>query len=157
MWITILGIIISSIISVILSDEIIHGINIIFAKIGISKHSYINGRWKATYIMKSGKTEVKYVENIILKKKINTIYGYVVKNINDKQIDTNPPLRLKGFILDNRYFTGIWYHPTELSRYHGAYQLLIDPNFIQMNGQWIGYNETKQTIENGIWEWEKMD
>lgn len=53
-------------------------------------------------------------------------------------------MRLKGVLSDNRYFTGFWYHPEDLCRYHGSFQLLLESNFLQMKGQWIGYSESKQ-------------
>lgn len=61
------------------------------------------------------------------------------------------PLRLKGVLSDNRYFTGFWYHPEDLCRYHGSFQLLLESNCLQMKGQWIGYSESKHKINNGLW------
>lgn len=161
MWITILGMIISAIVSVILSDKIIFGIDRLFVKLGVSKYSYVTGLWKAIFVMGQGKNKVEYTEIILLKKRFGTVYGYIVDDsMNYKQLQLvmkQKPLRIKGFISDNRYFTGFWYHPIETYRYHGSFQLLIEPNFIKMSGQWIGYSESKQIINNGLWIWEKLD
>ena len=110
---------------------------------------------------KYGKNKIEYTEIILLKKRFGTIYGYIVdddRNYEQLQLVMKKnPLRLKGFISDNRYFTGLWYHPIETYRYHGSFQLLIEPNYIKMNGQWIGYSESKQIINNGIWTWDKLE
>lgn len=161
MWITICGMIISSIVSVMLSDKIIFGIDRLFVKLGVSKYSYVTGLWKATFAMGYGKNKIEYTEIILLKKRFGTIYGYIVdddRNYEQLQLVMKKnPLRLKGFISDNRYFTGLWYHSIETYRYHGSFQLLIEPNYIKMNGQWIGYSESKQIINNGIWTWDKLE
>lgn len=161
MWITILGMLISSIISVILSDKIIFGIDRLFIRLGISRYSNITGLWKATFITGYGKNKQEYEEIILLKKRFGTIYGYISNDIRKYQrlqpIMNKAPLRLKGFLSDNRYFTEFWYHPIETYRYHGSFQLLLEQNFIKMNGQWIGYSESKQIIDNGLWIWEKLN
>lgn len=161
MWITILGMIISSVISVILSDKIIFALDRLFIRLGISKSSNITGLWKATFIMGYGKNKKEFEEIILLKRRFGTIYGYIISDTRNYKrlqsvMDKNP-LRIKGFLSDNRYFTGFWYHPIETYRYHGSFQLIIEPNFIKMNGQWIGYSESKQIINNGAWIWEKID
>lgn len=160
MWITILSIIISSVVSVILSDKIIFGINQIFTKLGISKPSNIAGLWKATFIMGYGKNKVEYTEIILVKKRFSTIYGYIANDSRNyarlQYVMGKNPIRLKGFLADNRYFTGFWYHPIETYRYYGSFQLLIEPNFVKMKGQWIGYSESKKIINNGLWIWEKL-
>ena len=154
MWITILGIIISSIISVILSDKIIFAFDRLFIRLGISKTSNIAGLWKATFAMGYGKNKKVFIEIILLKKRFGTIYGYIANDTRNyktlQSVMNKTPLRLKGFLSDNRYFTGFWYHPIETYRYHGSFQLLLEPNFIKMNGQWIGYSESKQIINNGL-------
>ncbi|WP_305133701.1 hypothetical protein [uncultured Clostridium sp.] len=161
MWITILGMFISSVVSVILSDKIIFALDRLFIRLRISKSSNITGLWKATFIMGYGKTKKEFEEIIFLKKKFGTIYGYIADDTrNYERLQTvmnKEPLRLKGFLSDNRYFTGFWYHPIETYRYHGSFQLLIKPNFIKMEGQWIGYSESKQIINNGAWIWEKLN
>lgn len=161
MWITVLGMIISSVISVILSDKIILALDRLFIRLGISKCSNITGLWKATFVMGRGKNKEEFEEIILLKKRFGTIYGYIANDTRNYKrlhsfMDKNP-LRLKGFLSDNRYFTGFWYHPIETFRYHGSFQLLLEPNFIKMIGQWIGYSESKQAINNGTWTWEKLD
>ncbi len=158
MWI--ISMILSSVVSVILSDKIIFGIERIFTKLGVSKPSNIAGLWKATFIMGYGKNKVEYTEIILVKKRFSTIYGYIANDSRNyarlQYVMDKNPIRLKGFLSDNRYFTGFWYHPIETYRYHGSFQLLVEPNFIKMKGQWIGYSESKQIINNGLWIWEKL-
>lgn len=159
MWITILGMFISSVVSVILSDKIILALDRLFVQLGISKSSNINGLWKSTFIIGHGKDKQEYTEIILLKKRFSTIYGYIINDTNEYKYSifaiSKNPLRLKGFLSDNRYFTGFWYHPSEICRYHGSFQLLLESNFLQMNGQWIGYSESKHRINNGLWTLDK--
>lgn len=161
MRITILGMVISSIISVILSDKIIFALDRLFIRLEISKSSKISGLWKATFVMGYGKNKKTFEEIILLKKRFGTIYGYIADDQRNyerlQSVMSKKPLRLKGFLSDNRYFTGFWYHPIEISRYHGSFQLLLEPNSIKMDGQWIGYSESKQVINNGLWVWEKLN
>lgn len=161
MWITILGMIISSIVSVILSDKIIFGIDRLFIRLGIFRVSNITGLWQTTFVMGYGKDKKEYQEIIFIKKRFGTIYGYIVNDERNyerlKSVMVQQPLRLKGFLSDNRYFTGFWYHPIETYRYHGSFQLLLEANFTKMSGQWIGYSESKNRINNGLWIWKRIE
>ena len=161
MMLTILSVIISSVVSVILSDKIIFGLQWIFIKLGISKSSDLSGTWKATFVIGSGSKKEEYTEIIVLKNRLGTIYGNIAddkRNYNRiHEVMKRKPIRVKGVVSDNRYFTGFWYHPIETSRYHGSYQLIINGAFKYMSGQWIGYSETQQKIVNGIWKWEKLE
>ena len=160
MWATILGMVISSIVSVILSDKILFGIQRLFIRLGVSRKSDITGLWRATFSVGSGKSRQEYVEIILLKNRFGTTYGNIVNdNRNYKKLYSvmeKKPIRLKGFISDNRYFTGFWYHPIETYRFHGSFQLIIDGSFSNMQGPWIGYSESNQKISNGTWIWEKI-
>ena len=161
MWLTILGMIISSVISVILSDKIIFGIHRIFVRFGISRNSDMTGLWKATFTTGKGNAKKEYVEIIFLKKRFGTIYGNIADDTRNypklHSVMKRNPIRIKGFLADNRYFTGFWYHPIETYRFHGSFQMIIDGGFSNMYGQWIGYSESEQKIANGSWKWEKIN
>ena len=160
MWLTILGMIISAVVSVILSDKIIFGLHRIFVRLGVSRSSDVTGLWKATFSMGTGKTKEEYVEIIFLKNRFGTIYGNIADDSRNylklHSVMARNPIRLKGFLEDNRYFTGFWYHPIETYRYHGSFQMIIDGDFSHMQGQWIGYSESNHKITNGMWIWEKI-
>lgn len=160
MWITILGMLISSVVSVILSDKIIFSIHRIFVRLGVSRNSDITGVWKATFVIGTGKNKSEYTEIIFLKNILGTIYGRIKEDSrnyeNLQSVMAKKPLRVKGFLSDNRYFTGFWYHPIETYRFHGSYQLIIDGSFNHMRGQWIGYSESNLKITSGEWNWEKL-
>lgn len=55
MWITILGMIISSVVSVVLSDRIISSLDRLFVQLRIYKSSNINGVWKSIFVIGHGK------------------------------------------------------------------------------------------------------
>lgn len=155
-----LEILLTSVISIILSDKILFALDRLFVRLGISRYSNIAGLWKATFVMGHGKNKEEFEEIILLKKRFGRIYGFIADDPRNHQrlqsLKGKKPLRLIGYLSDNRYFTGFWYHPIETYRFHGSFQLLLEPNFIKMNGQWIGYSESKQIIDNGLWLMEKL-
>lgn len=158
----IISAIISSIISVILSDKIIFGIESVFIHLRIYRPAKLTGTWKATFIIGHGKNKTQYTDTILLKKRFGTIYGYICDSASHHSSShpirtSEMPLRLKSTLSDNRYLTGMWYHKEPINRYHGSFQLLIDPSFTKMRGQWIGFSEKEQIIDGGSWTWERID
>ena len=161
MWDVVLGCIISSVISVLLSDKIIDGITKILIKLGLSKKADISGLWRANFEMGKGHRKVTYTEIIKLDNRLGVVWGHISPHQDNydklkKHMD-NKPLRVKGSVADNRFFTGFWYHPIESYRFHGSYQLLIDGSLRHMDGQWIGYSESGKIIDYGKWTWEKIE
>lgn len=161
MWSVIVGCIISSIISVLLSDKIIDGVTKILIKLGLSKKADISGIWKASFEIKKGNKKTEYTEIIKLDNRLGVVWGRIYPHADNyealKSNMENKPLRVKGSLADNRFFTGFWYHPIENYRFHGSYQMLIDGNMKQMDGQWIGYSESGKIIDHGRWSWEKIE
>lgn len=157
LWVTILGMLVSSVISVIFSDTIIQGIRKTLFHFGILKDINLSGTWIATFYMNNKKA---YQEVIKLHHKVGLVFGYIEPDSRNyeklQQVMYKKPMRIKGSINDNRYFTGFWYHPIEQYRHHGSYQLLIHSTAIKMEGQWIGFSETSKIISHGKWEWEKI-
>lgn len=157
MWWTIIGVIVSSVISVIFSDKIIQGVRRIMLRFGILKDVDLSGKWVATFYLNEKNA---YQEIIIIKHRVGLVYGHIEpddRNYNSlKSVMDKKPLRIRGNINDNRYFTGFWYHPLVTRRYHGSYQMLIYPNSVHMEGKWIGFSETSQTIDYGKWVWDKL-
>lgn len=125
-------------------------------KIGFLKDVDLTGKWEATFSC-GGK---EYTELIELKTKLGSVTGYIIdgdKNYEAiRKVAKESPIRLKGTINDNRYFTGFWYHPVETSRFHGAFQLLISHDSNYITGQWIGFSQSTVTIENGNWTFSKI-
>lgn len=64
MWEVILGCIVSSIISVLLSDKIIDGIQKALFQLGLSKNVDISGLWKADFEIGRGEKKKTYTEII---------------------------------------------------------------------------------------------
>jgi hypothetical protein len=71
-------------------------------------------------------------------------------------VNKDRPLRLRGTVKDNRYFTGVWFHPVRQSHHHGAFELLLNADGEQMMGLWFGYSESRNTIESGEWVWRRV-
>lgn len=160
MWITIICCVISSIISVLLSDKIITGINKVLIRLGLSKSADISGLWRATFEIGKGAKKAEYTEIIELQNRLGIVWGHIYPHADNyaalQEHMEHKPLRLKGSLADNRFNTGYWYHPIESYRFHGSYQLLIAGNLREMEGQWIGYSESGKMIDYGKWKWDKM-
>ena len=126
MWNVVLSCIISSAISVLLSDKIIDGITKILIKLGLSKKADISGLWKADFEIGKGRRKVTYTEIIKLENRLGVVWGHINPHEDNyealKQHMQKKPLRVKGSLADNRFFTGFWYHPIESYRCHGSNQ-----------------------------------
>lgn len=161
MWDVIIGCIISSVISVLLSDKIITSITKVLVKLGLSKKADISGIWKATFEIGKRSKKIEYIEIIKLNNRLGIVWGHVHPHKDNytvlQKYMGKKPLRVKGSLVDNRFFTGYWYHPIENYRFHGSYQLLIDGDLRHMEGQWIGYSESGKIIDCGKWVWEKLE
>ena len=85
--------------------------------------------WIAPFEVISGSRRVDYNEAIELKKHLNGSYlGHIIPHETNyprlKRYAELKPLRIRGTLGDNSYFSGIWYHPIENYRYCGTFQLL---------------------------------
>ncbi|WP_258097350.1 hypothetical protein [Marinoscillum pacificum] len=142
----------AAIISVVIAYVFSNAIKDLFApwivKFSRSGGKGINGRWIATFDY--GDTEL--TEEIEISTFLGTVYGRVTAT-PEKSQKPQKVLRLRGEIADNHYFTGIWYHPIKTNRHHGAFQLLIDLNDKELDGQWLGFSKSQGRIRNGEWNW----
>jgi hypothetical protein len=126
--------------------------------LGARNDDGITGLWRTTFSYVHGRETTNYIECI----EIRTLFGMVIGRIvpdpsnhprlND--IAPSRPIRVRGQLKDNHYFTGIWLHPLQRHHYHGAFQLLLEPNGHRMKGRWIGFSNSKKSLEEGDWEWE---
>lgn len=73
-----------------------------------------------------------------------------------KPYASKKPLRVRGELVDNRYFTGYWFHPIERNRCHGAFQLLVNIKGNTLTGTWIGFSESQNKVNSGDWVWERV-
>jgi len=156
------GIVVSAIISALCSEAILRGVAMALSKVDLPRRSTFEGTWEATFTMAGEDGVAKsYSEKIKLVKRLGTYYGYNVPDSNNhellKTVDAQKPMRLRGTIVDNRYFTGVWFHPSNQSRFHGAYQLLLGLSGESMEGVWTGFSESRNGIEAGSWTWKKND
>lgn len=156
-----IGVIISSIVTAISSESIIKGIGQLLTKIDLPKSAVIEGTWIAEFsISESGQIST-YSEAIKIIKRLGIIYGYNIPHEKNhellKKVEEKKPMRLKGNMIDNRFFTGVWFHPNRKSRYHGSYQLLLELSGSKLTGTWTGYSESQNQITSGSWIWNKID
>lgn len=156
MWITILGIVISSIVSVLLSDKIISTLQLILEKFGVKRDASLTGIWLATFSMREGQD---YLEVIEVKQRFKRVTGRIVNDSRNykrlqKYMGENP-LRLRANFTDNQYLTGFWFHPIEHNRHFGTFQLIYNSDEDTLEGVWVGFSNTTRTIDSGKWKWER--
>lgn len=120
----------------------------------------IEDDWVADFTVYRGGQATTYTEIIRIKYRLGVLFGAIEpddRNHNSlKAVQTKRPLRLRGEVKDNIYFTGYWYHPIETARYHGAFQLVIHPDGKAMSGKWVGYSETLHQIDSGAWSFKRI-
>lgn len=154
----IIGPIISVIVTLLVSEPIKNWLAPFVSKFGVRKDDGINGRWQATFFYGPDKKE--YREAIEVSTLLGVIVGRIFPHSENydglKTVEAQKPVRLRGTVKDNRYFTGVWFHPKRRSHYHGAFHLLIDTHNERMNGSWLGYSESKNVIESGEWRWSRL-
>lgn len=129
------------------------------ARFGSKKATGVTGKWEATFSW-GPKTE-PYVEII----EVSSLFGFVVGRIFPhpknypalRKAEYLRPVRLRGTVSNNRYFTGVWIHPLKHAHYHGAFELLIHQDGEQMQGMWLGYSEGRNTIECEKWVWKRIE
>ena len=162
-WIWLLKAIIAPIgaiiITLVISEPLKTRLAPLVARLGSKKEEGVTGKWRATFYY--GSEETQYVEIIEVSSLLGSIVGRVVPHENNheelKKVESSKPLRLRGEVKDNRFFTGIWFHPNRRSHHQGAFELLINTNNEAFNGIWLGYSESKNIVESGRWEWERLE
>jgi hypothetical protein len=155
----VLGPILALVVTLLLSEPLKNRLAPLVAKLGSKREVGVTGQWKATFTY--GPSDETFVEAIEISSLFGVFVGRVIPHADTypelKRNEKSKPLRLRGEVKDNRYFTGVWFHPLRRSHFHGAFELLIHQNGEQMNGMWLGYSERKNTIESGDWTWERLD
>ena len=154
----VIGPIVSIVVTLLLSDKLKDLLAPLVASLGSKNERGVTGRWVATFTY--GDEAKKYTEVIEIKILLGAIVGRIIPHtLNHSRLTkvaSSEPLRLRGNIKDNRYFTGLWMHPTQRSHYHGAFELIVHQDGETMTGMWLGYSEVKNVIENGEWQWERL-
>lgn len=152
---TLIGVVISATVSAMYSESILQGLGLLLSKIDLPKKADIEGIWKVEFTLTENETEVTFNETIKITKRLGIIYGYNIPDPSNhdllKKVEENKPLRIRGDLVDNRYLTGVWFHPNRRARFHGSFQLLVDLNGNKMSGNWTGYSEIKNKIDSGSW------
>ena len=153
------GPVISIIVTLVFSEPLKNRLAPLIARVGSKKDTGFTGTWLATFSY--GPSAEAYQEAIQLSTFLGQVVGRIIPHEQNherlRDVEESAPLRLRGTIKDNRYFTGVWFHPLRRSHYHGAFELLIDQSGEQMRGMWVGYSESKNSIEHGEWTWERID
>lgn len=151
------GPVIALTVTLVLSEPLKNWLAPLISKMGSKKEDGISGTWTATFFY--GPDEKEYVERLELSTFLGQIVGHIVPYENNhsavKAVEEKRPLRLRGSIKDNRFFTGVWFHPNRESHHHGAFKLLIDTNNKKIRGMWLGYSERMNIIESGKWNWRR--
>jgi hypothetical protein len=161
LWILkfVIGPVVALVITLTLSDTLKIWLAPLVTKFGSKRDWGVTGRWLATFNW--GSNNHAYVECIEVSILFGVVVGRVVPHADNyptlKSVEHEHPLRLRGTIVDNRYFTGTWFHPLKRSHYHGAFELIVDQDGQSMRGMWLGYSESKNEIEGGEWQWVRTE
>ena len=143
-----------------MSEKIIASVNKSLIGLGLLKEADISGIWKATFEFGDGQDKEEYTEIIKLKHRFGVVFGNIVPHDDNyntlREHEHKKPLRIRGSIADNTLFTGFWFHPIKTYRFHGTFQLLISGKLDNMEGQWIGCDESRGQIDCGKWRWTKI-
>jgi hypothetical protein len=160
-WIltTIVGALISLIVSLIFSEPLKHALLPLITRTGVPKKQILEGRWVTTFTFREADRMDLYTEVIEIKTHLGMVVDRIVPDTRNherlREIAPNKPLRLRGEFTDNRHFTGFWFHPLRKRHFHGAFQLLLDSSCDRMTGKWIGFRRGTDTIDGGDWTWER--
>lgn len=96
-----------------------------------------------------------FTEVIEIKKKFGVYVGSVVPDARNYEklsaVAHKNPVKLRGEKTSDQLVTGVWYHPIETARSHGAFQLQISSSGNELSGIWIGFSQTQSKIANGSW------
>jgi hypothetical protein len=146
------------VVTLLLNDPLRERLAPLVLRLGSKKEEGVAGRWMATFYY--GTPETTYTEVI----EVSILLGYVVGRIVPhaanqgaaKRTERSKPLRVKGTVKDNRFFTGVWLHPERLNHHRGAFDLIIRQTNEKMEGMWLGYSESKNIVETGRWEWDRL-
>lgn len=113
-----------------------------------AKQGRVSGRWIAICRLPKSSNPPQITQTLIVKQLGKSV---IVRVSDDKQT-----IRARGKLLDNRYFTGTWYHAKQKSLYHGAFQLLLHPEGDRLDGKWVGFNPDGINMQAGDWTWTRM-
>lgn len=151
--------IIAVVITLIISEPLKERLAPIVMRLGSKRNVGVSGTWVATFFY--GPDNVPYVEVIELSHLFGAVVGRIIpSDLNHPEahrMEVMRPLRVRGTVTDNRFFTGTWLHPGRRSHHHGAFDLIVAQNNEDMDGSWLGYSESKNIIESGRWSWKRLD
>ncbi|MCS3955567.1 hypothetical protein GGP81_002098 [Salinibacter ruber] len=139
----IISVILTSVLTVILRDEIQRLVSEKLGPYVSSDDRSISGIWEVVYLYCS-EGEVKSEKHIIL---LNQIGSHVVgKNLTSEKHKH----RLTGKLDQEKFYTGRWDNLGS-DLYYGAFQFFVKPDGREMNGLWIGF-DSSNTIRKGYWK-----
>lgn len=152
------GPVVAIIVTLIVSEPLKERLSPLVTRLGSKKEEGITGKWIATFYY--GPKELSYAEVIEVSHLFGSVVGRIIphplNHPDAKILAPEKPLRVRGSIKDNRFFTGVWLHPSRRSHHHGAFDLIINQDNEHMTGVWLGYSESKNIVESGRWEWKRL-
>jgi len=132
----ILGSIIASAIAPAIFDKIAVSMALRFFRTNASFH----GDWTCKWTVKSSRYDAEMIDSAATIRQFMNwikIEFYAHSSIYVAE----------GKIESGKYVTGVWRESTT-SGYHGAFQMIIDPETKNLSGMWIGYS-TSGIVKNG--------
>lgn len=146
----------SGLVSIIVGLIFADAIKSFFARfLRIGKVDPLPGKWVGSFFHGDPSDPREYTEVLLIKKKFGSYIGSVVPDARNyeklKSVTHKSPVKFRGEKTSDHLLTGVWYHPIETARSHGAFQLQISSSGDELTGVWIGYSQSKSQIDNGKW------
>jgi hypothetical protein len=146
----------SGLVSIILGLFFADSIKSFFARfLRLGRIDPLPGKWVGEFYYGEGENQRTFTEVFDIKKKLGVYIGCVVPDARNYEklqgISHKKPVKFRAEKTSDQLVTGVWYHPIETARSHGAFQLQISSSGNELTGVWIGYSQSQSRIDNGKW------
>jgi len=111
-----------------------------FASLTFRADNDFSGNWHCKWFVQSNRYDSEMIDPAVKIRQISNRV-FIIFYTNNSSYYAN------GKIDSGKFITGVWYERTS-SGYHGAFQLIVDPETKNLSGQWIGFS-TEGIVKNG--------
>jgi hypothetical protein len=107
------------------------------------------GFWQLEYDYAENGTRKREVQIVALRSVAGAVFGRTVAS-------RSHAYTVKGHFRQEFYFTGFWQSIKPGHSYHGSFQLILQPDGVELNGKWLGFSERLETVNHGDWSWKRL-
>jgi hypothetical protein len=111
----------------------------------------LEGKWSERWwVLDKEDNEISFEDKEVLMEQFGN-------NVKAQFTFSNRTYLFEGVIEQMRFVTGTWRDVAGGPTYSGAFQLIININADTMYGRWIGFGARNNSVNNGIWEWKRLN